>query len=88
MFFGLCNSPTTFQKIMDSLFAISLAEGWVLIYIDDILIFFDNKKDLRLYTHCILEILTNYDLYLRPEKYKFERIEIKYLGFIISNNQI
>jgi len=88
MFFGLCNSPTIFQKMMDSLFAISLAEGWVLIYMDDILIFFDNKKDLRLYIHCILEILTNHNLYLRPEKCKFERIEIKYLEFIISNNQI
>jgi len=55
---------------------------------NDILIFSDNKKDLRLYTYCILKILTNYDLYLRPEKCEFERIEIKYLGFIISNNQI
>lgn len=88
MFFSLCNSSTIFQKMMDSLFAISLAEEWVLIYIDDILIFFDNKKNLRHYTHHILKILTDYDLYLRPEKYEFEKMEIEYLGFIISNNQI
>jgi len=53
---------------------------------DDILIFSDNKKDLRHYTYCILEILISCDLYLRPEKCKFKKMKIEYLGFIISNN--
>lgn len=88
MFFGLYNSSATFQKIIDNLFAIPLAEWWILIYIDNILIFSNNKENLRHYTHCVLEILANHDLYLKLEKYKFEKTKIEYLGFIISNNQI
>lgn len=33
MFFGLCNSPSTFQNMMNDIFAIELQEGWILIYI-------------------------------------------------------
>jgi len=39
MFFGLCNSPATFQNMMNDIFIMETNEGWILIYIDDILIF-------------------------------------------------
>ena len=39
MFFGLCNAPATFQSMMDYVFRDMLDEGWLAIYIDDILIF-------------------------------------------------
>jgi len=39
MFFGLCNSPATFQYMMDNLFIFENSEGWVIIYLDDIFIF-------------------------------------------------
>jgi len=45
MFFGMCNSPATFQSMMNDYFADMIAQGWVLIYIDDILIFSENPKD-------------------------------------------
>ena len=38
MFFGLCNSPATFQKMMNEYFWDFLTEGWICIYMDDILI--------------------------------------------------
>ena len=38
MFFGLCNSPATFQQFMDDLFRDMIAEGWLVIYMDDLLI--------------------------------------------------
>jgi len=47
MFFGLCNSPVTFQNMMNNIFLIETDEGWILIYIDDILIFSKEKKDLQ-----------------------------------------
>ena len=40
-FFGLVGMPVTFQSMMNHVFAIELNEGWVLIYMDDILIFSD-----------------------------------------------
>ena len=36
MFFGLTNSPATFQAMMNGIFAEELQEGWVSIYMDDI----------------------------------------------------
>ena len=44
MFFGMCNSPTTFQKMMDEIFKDEIHEAWVIIYMDDILVF---TKDLH-----------------------------------------
>jgi len=45
MFFGMCNWPTTFQSMMNNYFTDMIAQGWVLIYIDNILIFSKNPKD-------------------------------------------
>lgn len=39
MFFRLCNLPTTFQMFMNDLFKDMIDEGWLLIYMDDMLIF-------------------------------------------------
>ena len=39
MFFGLTNSPATFQALMNSIFADLIAAGKVAVYLDDILIF-------------------------------------------------
>ena len=45
MFFGLTNSPTTFQTMINELLRDLVNEGHVLVYIDDILIFMDNLED-------------------------------------------
>jgi hypothetical protein len=48
MFFSLCNSPATFQAYMNQTFQKEIAEGWMIVYMDDILIFSktleENKK--------------------------------------------
>ena len=38
MFFRQCNSPPTFQAFMDATFANVIAEGWLVIYIDNVLV--------------------------------------------------
>jgi len=47
MFFELCNSPATFQNMMNDIFLMETNEGWILIYIDNILIFSKEKEDLQ-----------------------------------------
>ena len=37
MFFGMCNSPATFQVMMDLIFADLIEKGYVIVYMDDIL---------------------------------------------------
>lgn len=44
MFFGLTNSPVTFQNMMNDLFRELIAEGHVIIYMDDILMFMDDLE--------------------------------------------
>ena len=39
MFFGLTNSPATFQTMMDVIFEDFISEGIIVVYLDDILIF-------------------------------------------------
>ena len=38
MFFGLSNSPATFQRFMNDSFKDMIAEGWLIVYMDDMLI--------------------------------------------------
>ena len=45
MFFGLTNSPATFQTMMNDVFREEIAEGWVVIYMDDILVFSKNEQE-------------------------------------------
>ena len=45
MFFGQCNSPPTFQVFMDSASGDMIAEGWLIIYMDDVLVFVTVQRD-------------------------------------------
>ena len=47
MFFGMCNSPAMFQNMMDHTFSDLISQGFCMVYMDDILIYADNKEDLE-----------------------------------------
>ena len=38
MFFSLTNSPATFQAVMNEIFRMEVAQGWLLVYMDNIAI--------------------------------------------------
>ena len=89
MFFGLTNTPATFQSMMNFIFHELINEGYVTIYMDDILIHTPN--DVRLHRRVVnnvLQILANNDLYLKPQKCQFKVTEVEYLGVIISEDYI
>src|SRR5258707_2365418 len=88
MFFGMQNSLATFQSIMNELFKDLIQEGHVVIYMDDILIFTSDVETHRRIVHQVLQRLQDEDLFLKPKKCFFERDSIKYLGMIISHNQV
>jgi Reverse transcriptase (RNA-dependent DNA polymerase) len=54
MFFGMCNSPATLQAMMDSIFSDMIEEQRVIVYMDDILIFAENQKELQEQTKQVL----------------------------------
>jgi len=45
MFFGMTNSPATFQTMMNDIFRTVIAEGIVVVYLDDILIFTKTEEE-------------------------------------------
>ncbi|TFY50771.1 hypothetical protein EVJ58_g10896 [Rhodofomes roseus] len=88
MFFGLCNSPSTFQRMMNSIFEDMLAEGWLVIYMDDILIYSADTATHHERTRRVLQRLKDHDLYLKPEKCHFDVTEVEFLGMIIRPDTI
>jgi len=88
MFFGLCNSPATFQSMMNSIFANHIGEGWIIIYMDDILLFAKDKETLEKQTKRVLQRLQENNLYLKPKKCFFCKEKIEYLGMIIEHGKI
>jgi len=72
MFFGLCNSPTTFQTMMNNILCEFIHNGEVICYMDDILIYSCTLSEHWWIIHQVLATLQEWRLFLKPEKCKFE----------------
>jgi hypothetical protein len=80
MFFGLTNSPATFQAMMNEIFRMEVAQGWLSVYMDDIAIHtqpFNEETEQqheqrhKQLIHQVLEKREKHNLYLKPEKCEF-----------------
>ena len=88
MYFGLCNLPATFQKMMSEIFH-DMSDVCV-VYIDDLMIFtpMDDQEE---HDRIVLEVLRRLhdnDLFVKPEKCRFRVSEVDFLGIIVSHNGI
>ena len=89
MFFGLTNSPAMFQTMMNAIFTPKIDEGWLIIYMDDILITtWDDPKFHEECIHHILEKLHPHDLYLKLKKCVFEQRWIEFLGVVLEDGMV
>jgi len=88
MFFGMTNSPATFQTMMNNIFRTLIVEGIVVVYLDDILIFTRTEEKHERAVRRVLKVLAEHKLFLCPEKCEFHRKEIEYLGLVISENKV
>ena len=88
MFFGMTNSPATFQTMMNNIFQNLIAEGIVVVYLDDILIFTKMKEEHEQAVRQVLQVLKENKLFLHPEKCEFCKQRIEYLGLVISENEV
>ena len=85
--FGLMNSPITFQAMMSHVLR-GLNWKFVLVYVDDILIFSRNFEDHLSHLSQVFERLHHAKLKLHPDKCKFAVKDIKFLGHIISREGV
>ena len=89
MFFGLTNSPATFQTMMNTIFRDLIDGGSITIYMDDIAIHTGRKEGETENDHLVrhrnlvrqvLDRLCKNDLHLNPEKCAFEQDHLDFLG--------
>src|SRR5882724_6105907 len=89
MFFGITNSPVTFQMMMNDIFRELIDEGVVVIYMDDILILGgQTKEEHHTIVVRVLDILRRHRLYLKAEKRTFRQPMVEYLRLILSEGRV
>ncbi len=81
--FGLTNAPGVFQRLVNKVLR-KFIDRFVIVYLDDILIYSDNLKEHDAHVHLVLKELRVNKLYAKPEKCKFNTNIVEYLGFKVT----
>nr|XP_008381918.2 uncharacterized protein LOC103444746 [Malus domestica] len=81
--FGLCNAPSTFQALMNSVFKQYLRQ-FVLVFFDDILVFSPTMETHLTHLVSVFEVLRIHHMKVKPSKCSFGQSSVAYLGDIIS----
>jgi len=88
MYFGLTNSPATFQIMMNDLFQDLINQGDTATFIDDILVATDTEEGHDKLVEEVLKRLEENDLFVKPEKYKWKVKEVEFLRVVIGPKRV
>jgi len=88
MFFGITNSPATFQAMMNKILRDLINEGKVAVFVDDVLVGTETEEGHDKIVKEILKKLEKNDLYVKPEKCVWKTRKIGFLGVVIGPNRI
>ena len=81
--FGLTNAPTVFMDLMNRIFQPYFYQ-FVIVFIDDILIYSGSKEDHEEHLRVVLQILRENQLYAKFSKCQFWLDSVAFLGHVIS----
>ncbi|WVZ94210.1 hypothetical protein U9M48_040131 [Paspalum notatum var. saurae] len=87
MSFGLTNAPAFFMYMMNSVFMNEL-DKFVVVFIDDILIYSKNEKEHEEYLRVVLTRLREHKLYAKFSKCALRLKEVGFLGHILSEKGV
>ncbi|KAG1956957.1 retrotransposable element [Pimephales promelas] len=85
--FGLSNAPAVFQGFMNEIFR-DLLHQFVIIYIDDILIYSPDLPTHIRHVQTVLQRLRDHLLFLKLEKCEFHLDTVQFLGYLITPRSI
>jgi len=88
MFFGLTNSPTTFQAMMNDLLRDLVVEEKVAVFIDDVMVATETEERHNKIVEEVLRRLEENDLFVKPEKCVWKVREVGFLGVIIGEDGV
>ena len=88
MFFGLTNSPATFQAMMNELLRDLINIGKVVVFIDDVIIGTESEEGHDELVAEVIKRLEENNLYIKLEKYKWKVGEVGFLGVVIGADGI
>jgi len=88
MFFGLTNSPATFQAMMNELLRDLINTGKVAAFIDDVIVETETEEGHDELVAEVIRRLEENDLYVKPEKCRWKMREVEFLGVVIGPERI
>ena len=85
--FGLTNAPATCQELMNNLLREHL-DIFVIVYLDDILIYSKEETEHEQHVQTILKILWDNELQVDPDKCRWHQEEVEFLGCVVGKNGV
>jgi hypothetical protein len=85
--FGLTNTPIYFMCLMNTFF-MEYLDKFVLVFIDDILVYSRSEEEHEEHLHLVLQKLRDHRLYAKLSKCEFWLKHVAFLGHIISKGEI
>ena len=85
--FGLTNAPAAFMDMMNRVFK-DFLDTFVIVFIDDILIYSRSREEHMEHLRIVLRILKEKKLYAKFKKSEFWLEKVIFLGHVVSGNGI
>ncbi|MBW0529087.1 hypothetical protein O181_068802 [Austropuccinia psidii MF-1] len=82
--FGIKNAPSNYQRMMNTIFPEELSEGWLIIYINDIIICSDTWDSHLSRLERFLQKIFQVNMKISLKKCHFAYSELKALGDVVS----
>ena len=83
--FGIQNAPAFFQRMKETEFKSELLEGWLIVFINDVITFHSNWDDHIAGLTKVMSKMNKINLTVSLDKFKFGFNGVRALGHIVSS---